>query len=80
MRVQVQKWGNSLALRIPKPFAEEVEVSEGTVVDLRITEGKLVVTPTKRKKVTLNQLLAKVTKSNLHEEVDTGPSVGRESG
>lgn len=79
MRVQVQKWGNSLALRIPKPFAEEVEVSEGTVVDLRITDGKLVVTPTKRRKVTLSQLLAKVTKSNLHEEVDTGPSVGRES-
>ncbi len=79
MRVQIQKWGNNLALCIPKLLAEEAKISEGTVVDLRITEGKLVVTPTKRKKVTLSQLLTKVTKSNLHEEVDTGPSVGRES-
>ena len=79
MRVQVQKWGNSLALRIPKPFAEEVEVAEGTIVDLSIIEGKLVATPVNRKKVTLDQLLAKVTKSNCHGEVDTGPSVGQES-
>ena len=79
MRVQVQKWGNSLALRIPKPFAEEVEVEEGTIVDLCVADGKLVATPTKKKRVTLNQLLAKVTESNLHGEVDTGPSVGKES-
>jgi hypothetical protein len=31
MRVRVQKWGNSLALRIPKPFAGDVDVSEGCV-------------------------------------------------
>jgi len=79
MHVQVQKWGNGLALRIPKPIAEKIKISEGTLVDLRVTEGKLVATPTKRKKVTLSQLLTKVTKSNLHEEVDTGSSAGRES-
>ena len=79
MHVQVQKWGNGLALRIPKPIAEKIKISEGTLVDLRVTEGKLVATPTKRKKVTLSQLLTKVTKSSLHEEVDTGSSAGRES-
>ncbi len=79
MHVQVQKWGNGLALRIPKPIAEKIKISEGTFVDLRVTEGELVATPTKRKKVTLRQLLTKVTKSNLHEEVDTGSSAGRES-
>jgi antitoxin MazE len=79
MRVQVQKWGNSLALRIPKPFAEDADVQEGTVVDLSVSEGKLVAAPTRRGKATLKQLLAKVTKRNLHGEVDTGPPVGRES-
>jgi len=36
MRVRIKKWGNSLALRIPKPFAEETAVTEGAVVDLSI--------------------------------------------
>ncbi len=79
MRVQVQKWGNSLALRIPKPFAEDAEVKEGTIVDLSVLEGKLVAAPVRKKKTTLRQLLAKVTKGNVHGEVDSGPSVGRES-
>lgn len=78
MRVQIQKWGNSLALRIPKPFAEDTKVKEGTVVDLSVSEGKLVAAPVRKKKATLRQLLAKVNKSNIHCEVDFGPSVGRE--
>lgn len=79
MRVQVQKWGNSLALRIPKPFAEDAEVKAGSVVELTVSEGKLVATPIRKKKTTLKQLLAKVSKANLHGEVDWGPPVGRES-
>ncbi|MBI3246149.1 MAG: AbrB/MazE/SpoVT family DNA-binding domain-containing protein [Deltaproteobacteria bacterium] len=79
MRVQVQKWGNSLALRIPKPFAEDTEVKAGTIVDLSVSEGKLVVAPVPKKKVTLKQLLTKVHKGNLHNAIDFGPSVGRES-
>jgi antitoxin MazE len=79
MRVQVQKWGNSLALRIPKPFAAEVQVEEGTVVDLSVVKGKLVATPATRKKTTLSQLLAKVSRANVHGEVETGPPVGREA-
>jgi antitoxin MazE len=79
MKVQIQKWGNSLALRIPKPFAEDADVKEGTVVDLSVSEGKLVAVAVRKKKVTLKQLLAKVNRDNLHAEVDSGPSVGRES-
>lgn len=79
MRVHIQKWGNSLALRIPKPFAEDTKVKEGTVVDLSVSEGKLVAAPVRKKKATLRQLLAKVNKGNIHCEVDFGPSVGRES-
>ncbi len=79
MRVQIQKWGNSLALRIPKPFAEDVAVKEGTIVDLSVSKGKVIAAPVRKKRATLKQLLARVNKGNLHREVDFGPSVGRES-
>jgi antitoxin MazE len=78
MHVRVQKWGNSLAVRIPKPLAEDAEVKEGTVLNLAVSEGKVVATPVQTKKTSLKQLLAKVTRKNLHAEVDFGPSVGRE--
>lgn len=78
MRVRVQKWGNSLALRIPKPFAQEVEVREGTVVQLSVLEGRLVAAPLRVRKVRLKDLLAKITRTNLHDAVDSGPAVGRE--
>ena len=78
MKVEVRKWGNSLALRIPKPFAEEVAVREGTVVNLSVSEGAIVVVPLKRRKQSLRQLLQKVRKTNRHAELDYGKRVGRE--
>ena len=78
MRVQVQKWGNNLALRIPKPFAEDMGVREGTVVEWSVSEGRLVAAPIRAHTTRLQDLLAKVTKANFHGEVDTGIPVGRE--
>lgn len=78
MQVRVQKWGNSLAVRIPKPLAEDAAVKEGTVLNLAVSEGKVVATPVKRKKPSLMQMLANVTRKNLHTEIDSGPPVGRE--
>jgi len=77
MHVQVQKWGNSLAFRIPRVFAKEADISQGTTVDLGIQEGNLIVTPFK-KKVSLNDLLTKVTESNIHREEDFGGRQGLE--
>ncbi len=79
MKTRVQKWGNSLALRIPKSFANEVGLQRETPVDISLSEGKLVITPEAKPKPTLKQLLAKVTKDNLHHEVDTGTTVGNET-
>lgn len=79
MRVRVQKWGNSLAVRIPKPFARDVAVREGSVVELSVSEGRLIAAPVRRGGTTLKRLLVKVTRSNLHAEIDSGPRVGRES-
>ncbi len=78
MHVRVQKWGNSLAVRLPKPLAEDAEVKEGTVLNLAVSEGKVVATRVEKKKQSLKQLLAQITRKNLHAEVDSGPSVGRE--
>jgi len=79
VRVQIQKWGNSLALRIPKPFAQDAGVREGTLVGLSVSEGRLVAAPIRVRKVRLQDLLRKVTRTNLHREVHTGPPVGREA-
>ena len=78
MHVRVQKWGNSLAVRIPKPLAEDAQVKEGTVLNLAVSEGMVVATPVEQKKWSLRQLLARVSKKNIHAEVNFGPSVGRE--
>jgi antitoxin MazE len=79
MHVRVQKWGNSLALRIPKRLAKDAEVTEGTVLNLAVFEGKVVATPVEQKKLSLSELLAKVNKKNLHGEVDFGRAAGRET-
>ena len=79
MRTRVQKWGNSLALRIPKAFATEVGLQRETSVELSLSDGKLVITPVTEPKLNLKQLLAKVTKENLHHEVDIGPVTGDET-
>jgi len=79
MKTRVQKWGNSLALRIPKSFAAEVGLEKEAPVEVSLADGKLVITPVTKPKATLKQLLAKVTQENLHREVDTGSAVGNEA-
>ena len=78
MKVQVQKWGNSLALRIPKSFAQETGIDQGMAVDISLEEGGIVIRPLIEPAYSLDGLLSKVTKQNIHKEVDTGPSQGRE--
>lgn len=78
MRTRVQKWGNSLALRIPKSFATEAGLAEDSAVDLSLTEGKLVIQQVSEEPLRLEELLRRVTEENLHGEWDTGPAIGRE--
>lgn len=79
MRTKIQLWGNSLALRIPRPFAEETGLGRQSEVELSVTKGRLVVVPVKEPRLTLDELLARVTDENLHSEIDTGPAVGNEA-
>jgi len=75
---RVQKWGNSLALRIPKVIAAEIGLRPETPVELSLVKGKLVVEPVSEPTVTLDALLDQVTKDNLHGEIETGSAVGNE--
>ena len=79
MRTRVQRWGNSLAVRIPKSFAEEVGLQDDSPVDLRLSQGKLVLEPSSPPPPSLEDLLDGVRKSNLHAEFDSGPVQGREA-
>lgn len=78
MRTKIVRWGNSLGLRIPKSFAEEIRVSEGTAVDLSLEEDRLVIRAAQPKPLALDDLLAGVTPENRHDETDTGGPVGGE--
>ena len=79
MRTRVQKWGNSLALRIPKSFASEVGLQRDSTVEVSLENGTLIIKPVAKPKLTLNQLLSKVTPENIHHEVETGSAVGNEA-
>ena len=78
METQVKTWGNSLAVRIPKPLAAEVGLESDSPVEISLVDHRLVVTPVTRPRWTLESLLAKVTSENLHGELDFGPAVGNE--
>jgi antitoxin MazE len=78
MNATIQKWGNSLALRIPAAVARDTCLVNGSVVTLVAEEGRIVIEPVRRAKYNLDDLLEQVSESNLHPGVDTGPSVGQE--
>ena len=78
MKTQVQKWGNSLAVRIPKAFAADLGLAQDSTVELALKDGSLVVRPSPRLQFRLSDLLERVTEENLHREEDFGEAVGSE--
>jgi antitoxin MazE len=78
MKTTVQRWGNSLALRIPKTFAEEISVREGDEVEMNIAKGRLVVAPRPPRDYHLADLVAGIRPGNLHKEIITGKPQGKE--
>jgi antitoxin MazE len=63
MRATIQKWGNSLALRIPKVFSKELGIEEATAVEMRVDNSVLIV---------------KINDKNCHEAIETDPAIGKE--
>ncbi len=78
MKTRVQKWGNSLALRIPKAFAEEAGLHANASVELSLVDGSLVVKPAEPATPTLEELLRGITDDNIPGEWHTGPATGKE--
>ena len=79
MKTKVQRWGNSLAVRIPKVIAVESSLDDGSLVDLKLVSGSVVLTPVRGHKHRLQELLSGITEDNVHREVDTGRRVGSEA-
>jgi antitoxin MazE len=74
MRATVRKWGNSLALRIPRGLAEDARLSDGAEVDIAVRNGRLIIEPVAAPEVSLEELVAGITPANLHpEQLAAGP-------
>jgi antitoxin MazE len=76
MRTTVSRWGNSLGLRIPRGLAKHAGLTEGSLIDLRVENGRLIAEPIAVE--TLDALLAKVSPENLHTELFVDTPRGRE--
>ncbi len=79
MKTEIQRWGNSLAIRIPRPFAKETHLEQGSSVDLSLDSGNLLIVPSRKKQYSLADLVSEITDENLHDAQDFGPSVGLET-
>jgi antitoxin MazE len=75
----VQPWGNSLALRLPRPLAERLGLHQGTEVDLQVEGDRLVIARRHATRTPLADLLARCRPENRPETIDSGPPIGRES-
>ena len=79
MITRIRKWGNSLALHIPKALARETGLQGGALVEVSVRRRKVTLVPAEEPPLSLEQLLEGVTEENLHLEVSTGPALGQES-
>jgi len=75
---RVQKWGNSLAVRIPKAFANEMKLAENASIRMMLEDGALIITPDDEPQWNFEELLAGVTEENIHGEWETGEPAGKE--
>jgi antitoxin MazE len=79
MLTKIQRWGNSLALRIPKAFALDVQLDNDSVVEISVVDGQIIIKPVSAPTWTLEELIAGINKNNIHHEVETGSAVGNEA-
>ncbi|HPN33381.1 MAG TPA: AbrB/MazE/SpoVT family DNA-binding domain-containing protein [bacterium] len=78
METKIQKWGNSLAVRLPKAFAEQTGIENGSDVQILIQDGKIILVPVKDRAKLLDALLEKIDESTVHSEISFGKPVGKE--
>lgn len=79
MNTHVQRWGNSLAIRIPKAFAVQAGLEADDEIEIVVQEGQIILTPVKTKSYSLDELLKNITPENRHDEWDMDVNVGNEA-
>ena len=81
MRIRIQRWGNSLAVRIPAAFARSLDLAQDSLADWSMSKNSLVLTPVRKPlaRPKLSALLDRITPGNVHGEADTGKPSGREA-
>jgi len=77
MKATIQKWGNSLAIRIPRNITKDTKVAEGSNIDIMVENGNIVLSP-RKKEYSLKELLKNITNENIHSEISTGDQIGGE--
>lgn len=75
MEIIVKKWGNSIGVRIPRIMAKDLNIKDGTPVEIKDSNGSIIISP---KKYMLDDLLSQINNSNIHSELDFGASMGKE--
>ncbi|MGH9746510.1 MAG: AbrB/MazE/SpoVT family DNA-binding domain-containing protein [Candidatus Acidiferrales bacterium] len=78
MKAVVKKWGNSASVRIPAAVMQAAQLDLDDPVDVREEAGRVVIEPLRRKEYLLDQLVKRITRTNMHEEIDFGRRVGKE--
>jgi len=78
MLTKITKWGNSLAIRIPKAIAGDANLKLNRPVDVIVKDGVIVLKPVKTARVSLKSLVEQIREDQLHGEIETGSPVGRE--
>ncbi len=76
--IQLKKWGNSLAVRLPKEITNNINLKENSKLTIDIIDGKIIATPVKKSKITLDEILEGITPENYGEVIDFGSPVGKE--
>ncbi|MEO6966966.1 MAG: AbrB/MazE/SpoVT family DNA-binding domain-containing protein [Rhodanobacteraceae bacterium] len=79
MRVNVKKWGNSAAVRIPLSVMRGAQLRVDDAVDVRDEGGRIVIEPVRPREYDVAQLVAGITRDNVHDEADFGKAVGKEA-
>ena len=79
MTSSIKRWGNSMAIRIPKSLVEKASIGQGTRVKIEVKQGRIILTPIRKSTYRLKDLVGAITKGNRHGAVETGSPRGREA-
>jgi len=78
MRMVVERWGNSAAVRIPATVIEAARLRLGQPVEVREEAGRIVIEPIREEVCDLAALIEGITDRNRHDAIEMGAPVGRE--